>query len=94
MIEVPLKAIDYVIKNMESGERLGRFMAEMHVIEMLKSVIQRDTKTIIERYNDLEAAFPNIHNRIPQHMIASYLGITPVHLSNLKKNRKILTESI
>ena len=94
MIEVPLKVIDYVIKNMESGERLGRFMAEMHVIEMLKSVIQRDTKTIIERYNDLEAAFPNIHNRIPQHMIASYLGITPVHLSNLKKNRKILTESI
>jgi CRP-like cAMP-binding protein len=94
MIEVPLKAIDYVIKNMESGERLGRFIAEMHVIEMLKSVIQRDTKTIIERYNDLEAAFPNIHNRIPQHMIASYLGITPVHLSNLKKNRKILTESI
>ena len=94
MIELPLKAIDYVIKNMESGERLGRFMAEMHVIEMLKSVIQRDTKTIIERYNDLEAAFPNIHNRIPQHMIASYLGITPVHLSNLKKNRKILTESI
>ena len=94
MIEVPLKVIDYVIKNMESGERLGRFRAEMHVIEMLKSVIQRDTKTIIERYNDLEAAFPNIHNRIPQHMIASYLGITPVHLSNLKKNRKILTESI
>jgi hypothetical protein len=32
--------------------------------------------------------FPNIHQRVPQHMIASYLGITAVHLSNVKKSRK------
>jgi len=33
----------------------------------------------------LENTFPNIHQRVPQHIIASYLGITPVHLSNIKK---------
>jgi len=90
MIEVPITAIQHTITNVASGERLGRFMAESHVIQMLNFVLQRDTKSIIERYNDLETEYPNIHNRIPQHMIASYLGITPVHLSNLKKNRKIV----
>ena len=66
-------------------------MAESHVIEMLAiSVIERDSRSIIDRYNNLEDKYPNIHNRLPQHMIASYLGITPVHLSNLKKNRKII----
>jgi hypothetical protein len=45
--------------------------------------------TIIERLENIDKNFPNIHQRVPQYMIASYLGITPVHLSNLKKRRNI-----
>jgi len=89
MIKLPFQVIQYVIENIKSGERLGRFMAEAHVVEMLNYIIERDSKSIIERYNSLEEKYPNIHNRLPQRMIASYLGITPVHLSNLKKSRKI-----
>ena len=74
MVQIPFAVIKYVIEHIKSGERLGRGMAEGHVVEMLNYIIERD---------------PNIHNRIPQRLIASYLGITPVHLSNLKKSRKI-----
>jgi CRP-like cAMP-binding protein len=88
MIKVPLQAIKYVTEHFKNGERLGRFMAEAHVIEMMNYIIKRDTKSIIERYDTLEQDYPNIHQRIPQHMIASFLNITPVHLSNLKKNRR------
>jgi hypothetical protein len=63
-------------------------MAEYHVLEMVKYLVERDKLSIIDRYNNMEIGFPNIHQRVPQHMIASYLGITPVHLSNLKKVRK------
>jgi hypothetical protein len=42
-------------------------------------------RTRKERYDSINEVFPNIHNRVPQHMIASYLGITPIHLSRLKK---------
>ena len=89
LIEVPYEAINYVINNMKLGDRLGRFMAEAHVVQMLHYVLQRDTKTIIERLDNIDKSFPNIQNRVPQRLIASYLGITPVHLSNLKKSRKI-----
>jgi CRP-like cAMP-binding protein len=88
MIQVPLDVINYVINHMKLGDRLGRYMAEAHVVQMLHYVIQRDTKTIIERLESIDKNFPNIHQRVPQYMIASYLGITPVHLSNLKKKRK------
>ena len=88
LIKVPFEAINYVINNMKLGDRLGRFMAEAHVVQMLHYVLQRDTKTIIERLDSIDKSFPNIHQRVPQYMIASYLGITPVHLSNLKKRRK------
>jgi CRP-like cAMP-binding protein len=88
LIQVPYEAINFVINNMKLGDRLGRYMAEAHVVQMLHYVLQRDTKTIIERLDSIDKSFPNIHQRVPQYMIASYLGITPVHLSNLKKRRK------
>ena len=88
LIKVPFEAINFVINNMKLGDRLGRYMAEAHVVQMLHYVLQRDTKTIIERLDSIDKSFPNIHQRVPQYMIASYLGITPVHLSNLKKRRK------
>jgi CRP-like cAMP-binding protein len=91
MIQVPFSVIKYVIEHIKSGERLGRLMAESHIVEMLNYIINRDSKSIIERYDNLDAEYPNIQNRVPQRLIASYLGITPVHLSNLKKSRKIST---
>lgn len=40
-----------------------------------------------ERYNELLKKHPQILQRVPQHYIASYLGITPVSLSRIR-NRK------
>ena len=89
LIQVPIEAINYVINHIKLGDRLGRYLAEAHIIQMLEYVLERDTKSVIERLGKLDQNFPNIHQRVPQYMIASYLGITPVHLSNLKKKRKL-----
>jgi len=92
MIQVPLDVVNFVLNQTKLGDRLGRFMAEAHIVQMLHYAIQRETKTIIEQLEDIDNIFPNIHQRVPQYMIASYLGITPVHLSNLKKRRKPIKE--
>ena len=42
----------------------------------------RDTPT--QRYLTLLKEYPHIVQRVPQHYIASYLGITTVHLSRIK----------
>ena len=44
-----------------------------------------------ERYLDLQENRPDLFNRIPQHQIASYLGIKPESLSRIRK-RIILNE--
>jgi hypothetical protein len=46
------------------------------------------TLSPIERFALMNEIFPNIHNRVPQHMIASYLGITPIHLSRIKSQAR------
>jgi CRP-like cAMP-binding protein len=38
-----------------------------------------------ERYKELTSKYPNIIRRLPQHMIASYMGLTPETLSRVRK---------
>lgn len=49
--------------------------------------LSRIKDTPQKRYHDLIKNSPKILERIPQHYIASYLGITPVSLSRIR-NRK------
>ena len=53
-----------------------------HYIEHCLSFI-RDTPK--QRYQQLLAKTPQVVQRVPQHYIASYLGISSVHLSRIKK---------
>lgn len=39
-----------------------------------------------ERYMDFLNEFPKMESRVKQHMIASYLGISPISLSRIRKN--------
>ncbi len=49
--------------------------------------LSRIKDTPQERYDDLIKNHPEIIKRVPQHYIASYLGITPISLSRIR-NRK------
>lgn len=85
-VVLPRSAIEWGYNNLKQGDRLGRLIAEFYFIyqdNRLKNIYARTPK---ERYDSITDVFPDIHNRVPQHMIASYLGITPVHLSRLKKS--------
>ena len=46
-----------------------------------KRIISLLSKSAIERYEDFIATYPGIVQRVPQKLIASYLGITPQALS-------------
>lgn len=49
--------------------------------------LSRIRNTPQQRYEELLREYPNIIRRIPQHYIASYLGITPVSLSRIRNRR-------
>ena len=57
------------------------------LLVLQKRVIMLMSSSAIERYDDFIATYPNIVQRIPQRMIASYLGITPEALSKIKTGR-------
>jgi len=85
IVILPRSTIEWGYKNLKDGQKMGRLIAEYYFIyqdDRIKNLFIRTPK---ERYDKITDVFPNIHNRVPQHMIASYLGITPIHLSRLKK---------
>ena len=49
--------------------------------------LSRIRNTPQQRYEELLKEYPNIVKRVPQHYIASYLGITPVSLSRIRNRR-------
>jgi CRP-like cAMP-binding protein len=50
--------------------------------------LSRIKDTPRERYEDLIKNHPEIIKRVPQHYIASYLGITPISLSRIRNRNK------
>jgi CRP-like cAMP-binding protein len=48
-------------------------------------IVHSLSATAEERYNNFLATYPGIAQRVPQHMLASYLGITPETLSRIRR---------
>jgi CRP-like cAMP-binding protein len=63
----------------------GRKIAEMLFIMISSQTNALLTLTPEERYKKVLEEQPFIIQRVPQYMIASYIGITPEHLSRLRK---------
>lgn len=54
-----------------------------------KRIMQSLTSTAEERYIDFITTYPSIVQRVPQHMLASYLGITPETVSRIRKQQSL-----
>ena len=71
-------------------ERFGRLMAEylaMGLEERMAGLLMLSPE---ERYEDLlKSDKKKIIERIPQHFIANYLGITPVSLSRIRGRKRV-----
>lgn len=52
-----------------------------------KRIIMLLSSSAIERYDYFLETYQNISQRVPQKMIASFIGITPQALSTLRKDR-------
>ena len=63
----------------------GRKIAEMLFIMISSQTNQLLTLTPEERYRNVLKNQPFIIQRVPQYMIASYIGITAEHLSRVRR---------
>lgn len=72
-------------KDMGSEHEIEKLIKRIGVLQ--KRVIMLMSASAFERYEHFIETYPDIVQRVPQKMIASYLGITPEALSALKNQR-------
>lgn len=66
-------------------ETMTRRMIEQNLGEVQEELASFIASTPEERYKSLLRKRPHLVDRVPQHQLASYLGITPESLSRIKK---------
>lgn len=73
----------FIHSNDQARDMFERILAErFHAYQQL--FLSRIRNSPAMRYEELAMTRPDIIKRIPQHYIASYLGITPVSLSRIR----------
>jgi CRP-like cAMP-binding protein len=80
------KDLEHLCQQIPKLERLFRLISEKYAVALQRKeqiYMRRDS---INRYRNLVNSIPNFDQRVPQYMIASYLGITPEYLSEIKKS--------
>lgn len=63
----------------------GRIFAEHELVKTEERLISRQFKAAEDRYLELLQHYPEFILRVPLRHIASYLGITPISLSRIRK---------
>lgn len=77
-------SIDLIYEKVPKLERFFRKVTERGLAAALNRIIRNFSMTAKDRYLVFRENYPSIEQRIPQYLVASYLGITKEFLSKIK----------
>jgi len=86
VLQIHRDTLNALFEQVPTMERFFRFKFEKAYVALQGRTISTMSKPAEERYLEFRSKYRDIEQSVPQYMIASYLGITPEHLSNIRKN--------
>ncbi len=84
LVLFPYDTIEELLDRIPKLERFFRKIIQSGFIASQKRIVRNFSLTAKEQYLYFKEQYPEIEKRIPQYMIASYLGITKEFLSKIK----------
>jgi len=85
VFSVEKKVVEASFTNSHQLERFGRLSMQEAFMKLFSRVERMNIRSNEERYLRLLEKRPELFQRVPHYLIASYLGMTPVGLSKLRK---------
>ena len=84
LVLISKSAHEELLKKIPKYETYIRLQITGAYIALQKRLTAIISLPLEERYKNFLAVYPNIAQRVPQHMIASYMGLTPETLSRVR----------
>lgn len=84
LILISKSAHEELLQKLPKYETYIRLQITGAYIALQKRLTSIISLPLEERYKNFTATYPNIVQRVPQHMIASYMGLTPETLSRVR----------
>ncbi len=84
VIQISYTHLEELYKEVPKMERLFRLIIQNAYVNSQRRIIRNYSMSAKERYLLFCKEYPEIAQRVPQYMIASYLGITKEFLSNIR----------
>lgn len=84
LAEIPVAALDHLRSTDKEWYRFGQRVVENALSASLQVEVAFRSAGAKERLLAMRTWFPGLENKVPHHIIASYLGITPVSFSRLR----------
>lgn len=81
---------DLLLEKMPVFERFFRVLIQNNLIVTQRRLMDSFSDTAEQKYNNLLESFPDIFQKVPQHAIASYLGISRETLSRVRSHKASL----
>lgn len=86
LLLITLPHFEEMMLKVPKMERYFRILFQKNIISKERRLLSSITYSAEEKYLRLSETNPELIRRIPQNLIASYLGITPETLSRIRKN--------
>jgi CRP-like cAMP-binding protein len=84
VLQITKANLEVLYQKVPKMERHFRILIQNAFIASTNRVAGTLVKTALERYREFIDKYPQIEQRVPNHQIASYLGITPQSLSRIR----------
>lgn len=84
LIQFSYEQQEGMLKEIPKLERFFRIIIERALVASQKRIVRNLSMSAKDRYLFFRKTYPKIDQRIPQYLIASYLGITKEFLSKIK----------
>lgn len=84
VIQFSFDKMELLYQEIPKLERFFRIIIQKAFVASEKRIIRNFSLTAKERYIEFKNTYPQIEQRVPQYLIASYLGITKEFLSKIR----------
>lgn len=88
LLQISHQSFQKMLKEIPSLERYFRIILESYLGTLEKRVVFNHMHKAEQKYYDFLETYPDISSRVPQYLIASYLGVTPEFISRIRKKNK------